>query len=260
MAKKKISKKKSTKKVAKKATKKVVKKSTKKATKKIVKKSAKKATKKIVKKSTKKATKKNTFSRSSDFGDSFPIPSQSDSTRYTPSSAFPGSSYGSSKFSNGKILALSALGAAIIILVIWASFSSDDASQSPPASMPDAPEVYEDQLSETPVDPNAQLNTQLDPNNPTSPSGNSQIPSDASPDSPNPGADNSGNPATDSVPSAVPSNVQGTTYLVQPGDTLNRIAEKTLGNRQRISEIIELNGLTSPTDIRVGQTLRLPPR
>jgi LysM repeat protein len=47
------------------------------------------------------------------------------------------------------------------------------------------------------------------------------------------------------------------TYVVSDGDTLYAIA---LRFGVEIRAIIELNALSDPNDIRVGQELRLPPR
>lgn len=51
-------------------------------------------------------------------------------------------------------------------------------------------------------------------------------------------------------------------YRLRDGDTLERIAERLLGNGQRAGEIFELNRglLTRPDLLPVGVTIRLPPR
>ncbi len=46
-------------------------------------------------------------------------------------------------------------------------------------------------------------------------------------------------------------------YTVTPGDTLHNIASKTLGNPERVQEIMKLNGLTG-SNIKEGQQLKLP--
>lgn len=46
----------------------------------------------------------------------------------------------------------------------------------------------------------------------------------------------------------------GTTYVIQPGDTLFAIARQ---NGVTVNSLVALNGLASPESIRVGQTLRL---
>lgn len=50
------------------------------------------------------------------------------------------------------------------------------------------------------------------------------------------------------------------TYVVQAGDDLSKIAQKTLGNSRRFMEIADLNGLADPDDLQVGMTLKLPKR
>lgn len=49
-------------------------------------------------------------------------------------------------------------------------------------------------------------------------------------------------------------------YVVQKGDILGKIASQLLGSSKRMNEIVELNGLKDPNDIRVGQTLKIPSR
>lgn len=50
------------------------------------------------------------------------------------------------------------------------------------------------------------------------------------------------------------------TYVVQPGDSLSKIAKELLGDATRWSEIFELNKdqIEDPNLIHVGQELRLP--
>lgn len=50
------------------------------------------------------------------------------------------------------------------------------------------------------------------------------------------------------------------TYVVLKGDMLSTISQKLLGTTRRMNEIVELNGLKDPDDIRVGQTLKIPAR
>ncbi len=50
------------------------------------------------------------------------------------------------------------------------------------------------------------------------------------------------------------------TYIVQPGDILGQIAQDQLGTVHRMSELIVLNDLDEPDDIRVGMILKLPMR
>lgn len=48
------------------------------------------------------------------------------------------------------------------------------------------------------------------------------------------------------------------TYIVQPGDSVSSIARDELGSMDYADEIIQLNNLTSPDQIEVGQELMLP--
>lgn len=49
-------------------------------------------------------------------------------------------------------------------------------------------------------------------------------------------------------------------YTVREGDTLAKIAERTLGSRTRARELASINNLRDPDDISVGLELRLPTR
>lgn len=62
-------------------------------------------------------------------------------------------------------------------------------------------------------------------------------------------------PVTDmsSVPTA-PAPVAGGTYVVKPGDTLYKIAQ---ANGIEIARLSQLNNITDPSQLRVGQVLRL---
>lgn len=53
-----------------------------------------------------------------------------------------------------------------------------------------------------------------------------------------------------------------TTYTVQPGDTLSKIARQYLGDANAYMAIFNANRdqLTDPNMIRPGQTLKIPPR
>ncbi|MFG0244712.1 MAG: LysM peptidoglycan-binding domain-containing protein [Phycisphaerales bacterium JB052] len=55
-------------------------------------------------------------------------------------------------------------------------------------------------------------------------------------------------------------NASGNTrnYTVAPGDTLGEISINLLGTSKRMNEIVELNGLSSPDQIFVGMTLKIP--
>lgn len=48
------------------------------------------------------------------------------------------------------------------------------------------------------------------------------------------------------------------TYVVQKGDTLWSIARRTYGDGQRWREIAQVNGISDPAKLRVGQTLAMP--
>ncbi|MCB9550601.1 MAG: LysM peptidoglycan-binding domain-containing protein [Myxococcales bacterium] len=48
------------------------------------------------------------------------------------------------------------------------------------------------------------------------------------------------------------------TYTVQSGDTLSKIAERVLGDPNRWREIAALNNIADPRALRVGQTLQIP--
>lgn len=49
-------------------------------------------------------------------------------------------------------------------------------------------------------------------------------------------------------------------YVVLKGDSLGTISQKLLGTSRRMGEIVELNGLKDPDDVRIGQTLKIPAR
>jgi len=59
-----------------------------------------------------------------------------------------------------------------------------------------------------------------------------------------------------------PTEEPGTTYTVQPGDTMFAIAEAFLPAGAELNEfaarIAEANGITDPTQIQVGQVLEIP--
>ncbi|MHC4660133.1 MAG: LysM peptidoglycan-binding domain-containing protein [Planctomycetota bacterium] len=48
------------------------------------------------------------------------------------------------------------------------------------------------------------------------------------------------------------------TYKVQPGDSLSRIASRTLGSSGKWKKIARLNGIDNPRLIRIGQVLKIP--
>ena len=49
-------------------------------------------------------------------------------------------------------------------------------------------------------------------------------------------------------------------YTVQNGDNLSKIAQKMLGDSRRYKEILDLNGMSSPNQIKVGQEIKIPVR
>ena len=51
-------------------------------------------------------------------------------------------------------------------------------------------------------------------------------------------------------------------YTVKAGDTLSKIAEKVYGDAAKFNDIYEANKdvLSSADDIKVGQTLKIPPK
>lgn len=54
---------------------------------------------------------------------------------------------------------------------------------------------------------------------------------------------------------AAPSN---STYVVQAGDSLSAISQRTLGTSRRWEELMALNGISNPASIQPGQVLKLP--
>jgi LysM repeat protein len=47
-------------------------------------------------------------------------------------------------------------------------------------------------------------------------------------------------------------------YIIKPGDSLQRIAQRELGSASRWQELARLNQLPPPYSIRIGQTIQLP--
>lgn len=66
--------------------------------------------------------------------------------------------------------------------------------------------------------------------------------------------------ATSRQPTAVTSQNQATTYVVEAGDTLSRISAKVYGTPARWQDIFQANRdvLPNPNALKVGQTLRIP--
>jgi nucleoid-associated protein YgaU len=50
------------------------------------------------------------------------------------------------------------------------------------------------------------------------------------------------------------------TYVVKSGDSLYDIAKSELGSSSRVQEIVELNGLADASKLKIGQSLKLPPK
>ncbi len=61
---------------------------------------------------------------------------------------------------------------------------------------------------------------------------------------------------------AAPVSQKGTTYTVQPGDTLSAISKRFLGSANDYMEIFNANKdqLSDPDKIKPGQVLNIPPR
>lgn len=66
--------------------------------------------------------------------------------------------------------------------------------------------------------------------------------------------------AAPKAPEPEPAQPAVSTYVVQTGDNLSRIAEKMYGSSARWADIYEANrsALKSPESVRVGQTLIIP--
>ena len=76
---------------------------------------------------------------------------------------------------------------------------------------------------------------------------------------PNYGVQDMPSDAPGSAESATDSDVDKyTTYTVQKGDTLWRIAQKQLGQGNRYKEIASLNNLSNPNKISIGQKIKIP--
>lgn len=65
-------------------------------------------------------------------------------------------------------------------------------------------------------------------------------------------------PTVTAAQSAPAQQQQAETYKIQSGDTLYAIAERELGDGNRYREIAELNGISNPNAISVGQELQIP--
>ncbi|MHC5114746.1 MAG: LysM peptidoglycan-binding domain-containing protein [Planctomycetota bacterium] len=67
-------------------------------------------------------------------------------------------------------------------------------------------------------------------------------------------------PATTRTPVPPPTRPQPTIYTVKDGDTMSSIAIRWFDDEQKWHLIAKANPLVDPNRLRVGQTLRLPPR
>lgn len=73
-------------------------------------------------------------------------------------------------------------------------------------------------------------------------------------------------PAVSSTTPAVSSTTTGTSsqggkymkYTVQKGDTLWSLSVKFFGNGQKSNELMQINGFSSPSDLKSGQTILVP--
>ena len=52
--------------------------------------------------------------------------------------------------------------------------------------------------------------------------------------------------------------VESVDYIVHPGDTLFKIAKANLGKGSRWRDIVALNTGLTPTNLKAGQTIRIP--
>lgn len=67
-------------------------------------------------------------------------------------------------------------------------------------------------------------------------------------------------PAKNDKPSKADSKPSPRTYTIKKGDTLGSIASSQLGTAKRWKEIQDANPGLKPTDLRVGQSIKLPPK
>lgn len=56
------------------------------------------------------------------------------------------------------------------------------------------------------------------------------------------------------------SNTNNITYTVQEGQGLSQIVEQIYGNADKLNIVMQMNGITDPNQIVVGQVLKLPPK
>jgi hypothetical protein len=60
------------------------------------------------------------------------------------------------------------------------------------------------------------------------------------------------------APAPPPAPAAARTCTVKSGETLSDISKREFGTTTRAQEIADLNGITDPTKVRAGQTLKLP--
>lgn len=273
IAKKKVSKK-ITKKVGKKITKKVSKKITKKVNKKTAKKVSKKTTKKLSKKTNKKSSKKITKKMTA--GARKKKTSKKDNNNFSPmrdfstsssSSNFPSSVYreepfadsvhknyarskSGRKMSSSWLVVIITLVCGILALSIWSSLTDNNE---------DINDLSETIKQETEPVSQEGLETQIeaDPETKLEAQGLTREKTTTAP-SPN----NNGDEVAPSSPSKQGQPSVAVTapivYTVQAGDNFYKIAQKTLGDKKRFDEIIKLNNISSNSQLKIGQELKIP--
>ncbi len=235
------------------------------------KKTSKKTPKKAAKKKSRRPSKKKSVSKKSSLpqasfpsqaGDAMPAFPASSDFSFDPSR----SKTNKSKIANKKLLISASLSAAVLLLGTMSLFFGE---KKAPA-LPPAKENW-DESGENAADGEFEAGrTQQEANDTGGASGKAQEETQAQQTE-----DNAAKPA---IPANTPSSAQGEqtapdapaqsakqdkakaprTYTVKDGDTLAKIAGELLGDPERYKEIIQLNGLSGPSDLKVGQTLQLP--
>lgn len=89
----------------------------------------------------------------------------------------------------------------------------------------------------------------------TSPSGTGTTPGTTT--TPVPGTTTAPQPT--GAGTTAPGPAAGSTYVVQPGDTLSGIAGQVYGDPTKFGLIAEANGITDSNPLQVGQSLTIPP-
>ena len=198
---------------------------------------AKKKSQKKVAKKKKKAAKKSPSSKkafsSGSYSSSFPSSISGQSSFLRNSYKTHGLDKRSTRFNRQRLVLLVLGLGIIIILAIWSSSSTKN-------------ETLLDDLSE----PKAQkLNPLEDEENETIKKGEESLPEEGDPAPTQPQE----SPSEASSPSPSES-----FYTVKPGDNLSKVAREILGDPSRYQEIMSLNGMSSPNQIKVGQKLKIP--